>query len=87
MFEFEFEFEFVVTSHTVSLDWKITVPICGSNIVEVIKNLKKKTGRLLQVPRSWALVQTLLEYDLVDEFRLSGIRIYLIHRPIITQHK
>ena len=62
--------KYVVTSRTDSLDWKITVPIDGSNAVEEIRNLKKKPGKLLQVHGSWALVQKLIEHDLVDEFRI-----------------
>ena len=62
--------KYVVTSHTDSLGWNVTVPIPGSNCVEEIRSLKKSSGKLLQVHGSWALIQTLLEYDLVDEFRI-----------------
>lgn len=62
--------KYVVTSHADSLDWKITIPINGSNVVEEIERLRHEPGNLLQVHGSWALVQKLLEHDLVDEFRI-----------------
>ncbi len=62
--------KYVVTSSNESLDWKTTVPINGANVVEEIKSLKQQSGRLLQVHGSWELVQTLIENDLVDEYRI-----------------
>jgi dihydrofolate reductase len=62
--------KYVVTSRTDSLDWSITIPICGANAVEEIKRLKQESGKLLQIHGSWALVQKLIECDLIDEFRI-----------------
>ncbi len=60
--------KYVVSSQD-NLSWKNSEIITG-NIVDKILALKKADGPLLQVHGSWELVQTLLKYKLVDEYRL-----------------
>ena len=62
--------KYVVTSRSDSLNWKTTVAIDGCNVIEEIKQLKRQSGRLLQIHGSWALVQTLIAHNLIDEYRL-----------------
>lgn len=61
--------KFVVTSTLGELAWKNSVRITGDVAVEITR-LKAQDGPLLQVHGSWQLIQTLLEHDLIDEFRL-----------------
>jgi len=51
-------------------EWKNSVLIKG-DVVEEIKKLKAQNGPNLQVYGSSVLVQTLMKYDLVDEFWLK----------------
>ena len=61
--------KYVVTSTLNQLEWNNSTPITG-NIVEEILKLKKQDGQLLQVHGSCKLIQTLLNHQLIDEFRL-----------------
>ncbi len=61
--------KYVVTSTLSDLEWNNSIPITG-NIVEKISELKKQDGSLLQVHGSSKLIQTLLNHELIDEFRL-----------------
>ena len=49
--------------------WKNS-SVIDSDVVEAVKALKAKPGRELQVHGSAQLVQTLIQHDLVDEYRL-----------------
>jgi len=62
--------KYVVSKTLKKLDWKNSTLIKGS-IVQKIKRLKQQDGPELQVHGSGNLIQTLLKYDLVDEFRLK----------------
>lgn len=55
-----------MTSH----EWKKSVFLSG-DVVDEIKKLKDEDGPDLQVYGSGELIQTLLQYDLVDEFWLK----------------
>lgn len=61
--------KFVATSTLNKLEWKNSVPITG-DIPTEISQLKDQDGPLIQVHGSWQLIQTLLSYGLIDEFRL-----------------
>jgi dihydrofolate reductase len=61
--------KYVVTSTLKNLQWQNSVQITG-DIVAEIDRLKRLDGPLLQVHGSWQLIQTLLKYNLIDEFRL-----------------
>ncbi|KZL21047.1 hypothetical protein PsAD2_01039 [Pseudovibrio axinellae] len=61
--------KYVVTSRSDDLGWVNANRVEG-NLPEAIGNLKRMDGPLLQVHGSWALIQQLLEHDLIDEFRL-----------------
>ena len=66
----------VATSATNDTGWKNTSRITGDVVGEISK-LKAQNGRLLQVHGSCGLIQTLLEHDLIDEFRLWTFPIVL----------
>ena len=61
--------KYVVSEVPLALSWNNTTTIIDS-VVEEIQKLKNEDGPELQVHGSANLIQTLLEYDLVDEFRL-----------------
>ena len=62
--------KYVASTQNLKLDWENSVLLRG-DIAEGIKNLKKQDGPELQVYGSGNLIQTLLNYDLVDEFWLK----------------
>jgi dihydrofolate reductase len=61
--------KYVVSSHLRSADWQNSTIVKGDVAVEVAR-LKGMPGRELQVHGSGTLARTLLENDLVDEWRL-----------------
>ncbi len=61
--------KYVVSNSEMNLTWKNTTQVSG-NIVEEIAKLKSQKGPLLQVHGSWDLIQTLVNNNLVDEFRI-----------------
>ncbi len=61
--------KFVVTSTLKQLQWKNSERVSGDITAQIIR-LKEQDGPLLQVHGSWQLIQTLLAYGLIDEFRL-----------------
>jgi dihydrofolate reductase len=61
--------KYVVSTTLKKGDWNNT-HIIDSNVVEEITKLKEENGGDILVAGSAILVQTLLEYDLVDELRL-----------------
>ena len=62
--------KYVASNTMTSHGWKKSVFFSGS-VVDEIKKLKGQEGPDLQVHGSGALIQTLLEHDLVDEFWLK----------------
>lgn len=62
--------KYVVSLTRTSHEWEKSVFI-GSNILNEIRKLKEGDGPDLQVHGSGELIQTLLQYDLVDEFWLK----------------
>jgi dihydrofolate reductase len=67
--------KFVVSSKLQKADWNNT-SIINENILEEIKKLKLQNGSEIQIPGSATLVKTLMNENLIDEFR------FLVH-PII----
>lgn len=61
--------KYVASSHLRAADWENSTIVKGDIRAEVAR-LKQMPGRELQVHGSGILVQTLLENDLVDEWRL-----------------
>jgi dihydrofolate reductase len=61
--------KYVVSKSEQTLGWNNSKLINGS-VVEEIANLKQQSGKDLLVAGSSVLVQTLLQHDLVDEYRL-----------------
>ena len=62
--------KYVASNTLTSHEWSKSVFLNG-NVVDEIKKLKGQDGPDLQVHGSGALIQTLLEHDLVDEFWLK----------------
>src|ERR1044071_1447901 len=62
--------KYVASNTLTSHEWSKSVFLSG-NVPEEIKKLKSGEGPDLQVHGSGNLIQTLLEYDLVDEFWLK----------------
>ena len=52
-----------------SVDWNNSTLLNG-DVGQQIASLKEQNGHELQVQGSWQLIQTLLEHDLIDEYRL-----------------
>jgi dihydrofolate reductase len=61
--------KYVASKTLESVDWNNSTLIRG-DVVEEIHKLKRRPGKELQVHGSGDLAQTLIENDLVDEFRL-----------------
>ena len=75
--------KYVVTSTLQELEWNNSNPISGDVAAELSK-LKEQDGGPILVAGSCTLVHSLLEHDLVDEYRLmvfpvvlgSGLRVF-----------
>jgi dihydrofolate reductase len=61
--------KYVATSEPEKLTWKNSQPLRG-DVAGAIAKLKQEDGPLLLTQGSGVLVQSLLEHDLIDEFRL-----------------
>ena len=68
--------KYVVSSNLEKAEWNNTT-IISKNIVEEITKLKQQNGNEIQIEGSATLVQSLMENNLIDEFR------FLVH-PIIA---
>ncbi len=51
------------------VDWNNSTLITG-DVADYVRSLKEQDGPEIQVHGSWGLIQTLLEHDLIDEFRV-----------------
>src|SRR6188768_1777014 len=67
--------KYVVSSKLKKADWNNTT-IINTNIIEEIKKLKAQKGTEIQIEGSAMLVRSLMEANIIDEFR------FLVH-PII----
>ena len=61
--------KYVVSGTLDEVKWNNSTLIMG-NVVQAIRNLKEQKGPEIQVHGSGNLIQTLLQHDLIDEFRL-----------------
>ncbi len=68
--------KYVVTSTLDRLDWQNS-KLVGNDTVEALKRIKQQDGPRLQVHGSSELIQTLVQHDLVDEFRLFTFPVVL----------
>jgi dihydrofolate reductase len=62
--------KYVASSTLTKHEWKKSLFLKG-NVVDEIRKLKQQEGPELQVHGSGNLIQTLLKYDLIDEFWLK----------------
>src|SRR6266487_4854323 len=72
--------KFVVSSTLKKAEWNNST-IISENVVEEIKKLKKQQGNEIQIEGSATLVQSLMEVNLIDEFR------FLVHPVIMGSGK
>ncbi len=72
--------KYVVSSTLKKADWNNST-IIGKDIIEEIAQLKQHPGNEIQIEGSAILVQSLMEADLIDEYRL------LVHPVIMGKGK
>jgi dihydrofolate reductase len=68
--------KYVASRTLASVDWPGSV-LLGGDVVAEVRALKGQTGGELQVHGSGNLVQTLIDHDLIDEYRLLWFPMYL----------
>jgi dihydrofolate reductase len=68
--------KYVVSKTLDRVDWNNSTLIRG-DVVEEIRELKRRPGKELQVHGSGGLAQTLIQNDLVDEYRLWSFPVLL----------
>jgi dihydrofolate reductase len=68
--------KYVVTTTLDELEWSNSIPIRG-DVAERVRNLKEQDGGPILVAGSRTLVHTLIEHDLVDEYRLMVFPVVL----------
>ena len=68
--------KYVASTTLDSLSWQGSSLLQG-DVVEAVSELKRQPGNELQVHGSGGLAQTLIEHDLVDEYRLFLIPVHL----------
>jgi dihydrofolate reductase len=68
--------KFVVSTNLEKADWKNSTVITG-NVAQEVSNLKQQPGGDILINGSARLVHTLMEHDLIDEYRLMLFPIVL----------
>lgn len=68
--------KFVASTTLDSVDWHGST-LLGGDLVSEVTKLKEQPGEELQVHGSGDLVHTLIEHDLVDEYRLLSFPVHL----------
>lgn len=68
--------KYVVSATLPSVDWN-NAQLLGGDVVSEVAKLKERPGDELQVHGSGQLAQTLIEHDLVDEYRLLYFPVHL----------
>ena len=72
--------KYVVSTTLTHAEWQNTT-IINKNVVEEIKKLKEQAGQHILVAGSGKLVQTLMNHDLVDEYR------FMVHPVVLGSGK
>jgi dihydrofolate reductase len=72
--------KYVVSTTLTHADWQNST-IINKNIVEEIKKLKEQPGQNILVAGSGKLVHTLMQHDLVDEYR------FMVHPVVLGSGK
>jgi dihydrofolate reductase len=68
--------KYVVTTTRDELEWNNSIPIKG-DVAEEVTKLKQQDGGPILVAGSRTLVHTLIEHDLIDEYRLMVFPVVL----------
>lgn len=72
--------KYVVSSTLKKAEWNNST-IIKENVVEEVTKLKQQPGQEIQIEGSASLVQSMIETDLIDEYR------FLVHPAIIGSGK